>query len=238
MKFKIFGVFFMSKNITDKKSPQISLIVPFYNTEKFLPLLFESIIQQTFTDFEVIAVDDCSTDNSIKIIEKFLPQLENKLKIVKREKNSGSPGIPRNDGMELARGKYIAFADSDDMLMSDALQDLFDAAEKTQADIVHTERYFQFINSESKILSADNIKIESFELDPYVDKITFETENIVHRVRKFCNKKVFWTPWGKLYRREFLLKNNLQFPAIHNCEDIIFHFKCLCLAKIKSAFRT
>ena len=210
---------------------QISLIVPFYNTEKFLPLLFESILQQTFQDFEVIAVDDCSKDNSLKIVESYLEKFEGRLKIFSTKKNSGSPGTPRNIGIENSCGKYIAFADSDDMLMSDALQDLFDAAEKTSADIIHTERYFQFIDSESKNLSADNIELGNFEPEPFVEKITFETNNITNRVRKFCNKKVFWVPWGKLFRRDFLIKNNLTFPAIHNCEDMIFHFKCLCLAK-------
>ena len=210
---------------------QISLIVPFYNTEKFLPLLFESILEQTFQDFEVVAVDDCSKDNSVKVVESFLPVLGERLKIIRREKNSGSPGTPRNDGIKIAQGKYIAFADSDDMLMTDALQELFDAAEKTQADIVHTERYFQFIDSESKNLSADNIELGNFEIPPFVEKLTFETDNITNRVRRFCNKKTFWVPWGKLFRRDFLLENNLTFPAIHNCEDFIFHFQCLCLAK-------
>lgn len=210
---------------------KISLIVPFYNTEKFLPLLFESILQQSFRDFEVIAVDDCSKDNSVQVVENFLPKLGNKLKIIKRKKNSGSPGTPRNDGIKIATGKYIAFADSDDMLMPDALQELFDAAEKTNADIVHTEKYFQFIDSESKNLSADNIELGNYEPEPFTDKIIFEPDNIVHRVRRFCNKRTFWVPWGKLFRRNFLVENNLTFPTIHNCEDMIFHFKCLCLAK-------
>ncbi len=210
---------------------KISLIVPFYNTENFLPLLFESIWQQTFQDFEIIAVDDCSKDNSVEVVESFLPKFEGRLKIIRREKNSGSPGTPRNDGIKIASGKYIAFADSDDMLMPDALQELFDAAEKTSADIVHTEKYFQFIDSESKTLSADNIETDSFEIPPFVEKITFETDNITNRVRRFCNKKTFWVPWGKLFRRDFLTENNLSFPALYNCEDFIFHFQCLCLAK-------
>ena len=209
----------------------ISLIVPFYNTEKFLPQLLESILQQTFTDFEIIAVDDCSKDKSVEVVENFLPQFQGRLKLIKREKNSGSPGIPRNDGLKVAQGKYIAFADSDDMLMPDALQELFDAAELTKADIVHTERYFQFKDNDAKILSADNIEIDSFEPAPFVEKISFEPKDITKRVRRFCNKKTFWVPWGKLFRRDFLLENNLDFPAVHNCEDMIFHFKCLCLAK-------
>ena len=89
--------------------PAISVIIPVYNAEKYIQQCLSSILIQTFQDYEVIVVDDCSTDDSIKIIELMMPIFKDKLKLIKRSKNSGSPAIPRNIGMRCSRGKYISF---------------------------------------------------------------------------------------------------------------------------------
>lgn len=95
--------------------PAISVIIPVYNAEKYIQQCLSSILIQTFQDYEVIVVDDCSTDDSIKIIELMMPIFKDKLKLIKRSKNSGSPAIPRNIGMRCSRGKYISFIDNDDV---------------------------------------------------------------------------------------------------------------------------
>ena len=97
--------------------PAISVIIPMYNVEKYIGQCLGSLLSQTFQDFEAIVVDDCSTDNSVAEVEKFLPKLNDRLKLIKLNKNSGGVGIPRNVGIQLAHGKYIAFLDSDDLFL-------------------------------------------------------------------------------------------------------------------------
>ena len=92
-------------------APLISVIVPMYNSEKYVAMCLESLLMQTLKDFEVIVVDDCSTDKSLAIVEDYVQKFEHGLKILKRAENSGYGSIPRNEGLEIARGKYILFPD-------------------------------------------------------------------------------------------------------------------------------
>ena len=101
-----------------KMSPRISVIVPVYNSEKYLYNCLQSIRNQQFTDFEVIIIDDGSTDNSLQICKDFAQQ-DNRFKII-HKKNEGV-SIARNQGLKLAQGKWIAFIDSDDEISTDFL---------------------------------------------------------------------------------------------------------------------
>lgn len=92
---------------------QVSIITPVYNSEKFLEQCIRSVISQTYESWEHILVDDCSSDNSAAIIEKFL-QVDKRIKYIKLDTNSGA-GIARNTAIKIAKGKYIAFLDSDDL---------------------------------------------------------------------------------------------------------------------------
>ena len=94
----------------------ISVIIPMYNMEKYIGECLTSLANQTFQDFDVIVVDDCSTDNSRKFVQGFLETFSGRLKLKKMSKNSGYPGLPRNTALDMARGKYIYFLDSDDLL--------------------------------------------------------------------------------------------------------------------------
>lgn len=94
--------------------PQVSIIMPCYNAEHFISDAIESVILQTFSDWELLVVDDCSTDNSADIIRSFCEK-DLRIKYFKTDSPSGSPAIPRNIGIENAKGRYIAFLDSDDL---------------------------------------------------------------------------------------------------------------------------
>ncbi|WPO80108.1 glycosyltransferase family 2 protein [Flavobacterium sp. KACC 22761] len=98
----------------------VSIIVPTYNTEKFIRQTIESVQNQTYTNWEMILVDDASTDQTIAIIEEFA-QKDSRIKLFKLEKNSGN-GFARNVALEKASGKYIAYLDSDDLWRSDKLE--------------------------------------------------------------------------------------------------------------------
>ena len=113
--------------MAEEKIPAVSVIIPMYNTEKYITECLNSLLNQTLENFEVIVVDDCSTDNSFAIAEKFIPAFESKNKTlvtVKFIQNSGCPGIPRNFAINTSKGKYIYFLDSDDFLDKNVLEEL------------------------------------------------------------------------------------------------------------------
>ena len=92
----------------------VSIITPCYNAERFIRETIESVIAQTYTNWEMIIVDDCSKDNSAEIIKEYAAK-DSRIKYLKTEKPSGSPTLPRNIGIQNAKGRYIAFLDSDDI---------------------------------------------------------------------------------------------------------------------------
>lgn len=202
--------------------PDVSVIVSMYNAENFIADCLTSLLNQTLTNIEIIVVDDCSTDNSVGVVKNFLPQSDGRLTLTKMTRNSGCPGIPRNSAINSARGKYITFADSDDFIESDALEKLFDVAEKFNADVVHSEKCFTHKNGE--------VQVESTQ-ENFVDDPTLETDDIGRRIEDFVNKKFMWNVWGKLFRREFLLKSNIKFPAMTTFEDFVFAFECVVATK-------
>lgn len=111
---------------------KISIIVPVYKVEAYLPKCIESIIHQTYRDLEIILVDDGSPDKCGEICDQYAAG-DTRISVIHKEKNDGLAGA-RNTGMELATGEYIFFVDSDDWLAEDALEKLYDGLEKYQAD--------------------------------------------------------------------------------------------------------
>lgn len=99
----------------------VSVITPVYNAHSFLKECIQSVINQSYNNWELLIIDDCSTDNSISIIQKFL-QIDSRIKYYKTDKPSGSPILPRNIGIENAKGRYIAFLDSDDAWLPNKLE--------------------------------------------------------------------------------------------------------------------
>lgn len=102
------------------KNNLVSIITPSYNSEKFISQTIESVLAQTYQDWEMLIVDDCSSDNSKKIIKEYTKK-DNRIKLLQLEKNSG-PAIARNKGIKEAKGRYIAFLDSDDLWLPQKLE--------------------------------------------------------------------------------------------------------------------
>ena len=216
----------MAKKPNKKPVPAISVIIAMYNTEKYIPQCLESLLEQTFQDFEVIVADDCSTDKSAAIVAEIAPKFEGRLKLIRLKKNSGYPGLPRNTAMSSARGKYIAFLDSDDFYHPSALETLYTIAEQTDAEVIHAEKYFSYDEENN------NSGITTFQKGPYVEQPTRETDDMGVRVVNFVNWKTLWWGINKLFRRDFLVKNNINFPSnITAWEDLVFAFHCILRAK-------
>lgn len=206
----------------------VSVIIPLYNSEKYIRQCLISVLASTFKAYEVIVVDDCSTDNSVAEVKKLLPHFDGRLRLLSTGKNSRGAGVPRNIGIKNASGKYVTFVDNDDMIMPNTLEDFFAAAEEFQADVVHSERFIIFKDID---LQTAKPRIDSGELQSeFVDKPTLESANLQERIERYTAGKFFWLPWGKLYRRDFLLENRIEFPQMRFAEDMVFCFKCMCLA--------
>lgn len=182
---------------------KISIIIPVYNTAKYLPKLIDSINRQTYKNYEVIFIDDGSTDNSIEIIENFLLNYQNGSLI--KQKNLGAP-IARNKGLTNAKGEYVLFFDSDDYFSENALESFINAIDKKNPDIIISD--YDIISEEYKLLRHMNV----------YKKYNLNEINTIYN-----NRKVFRTPplpGNKVYKRSFLQKNSLSFPSVSIGQDL------------------
>ncbi|MBQ7477239.1 MAG: glycosyltransferase family 2 protein [Selenomonadaceae bacterium] len=213
------------KSDKQSKAPAISVIVAMYNTAPYVGKCLNSLLGQTMQDFEVIVVDDFSSDNSVEVVNEIAPKFEGRLKLIRLKKNSGFPGLPRNTAMGSARGKYITFLDSDDFFADKALAEIYSVAEEMDADVIHCEKYLEYHAEKNQAV------IKTFQRGEVVKEPTLETEDIVQRVEKFINFRILWWACNKLFRRDFLVKNNIQFPNITAWEDLVFAFTCLLRAE-------
>jgi glycosyltransferase involved in cell wall biosynthesis len=201
------------------ENPEISVIVPIYNTEKFLKECLNSIINQTFKDIEIICINDGSTDNSLKILNTYAKR-DKRIKVI-NQKNEGL-SVARNNGMNVAKGKYICFIDSDDWADKNYCKKLYTTAEKFNSD---------FVMGESQVYSEKTKKIKK------------EWVGTIYLPKELTNKSFNWkivkkdffdlpiTAWGKIYNSEFLRKNKIRFPERVLYEDTPFYVECLIHAK-------
>ena len=115
--------------------PLVSIITPCYNAAPFISQAIESVLAQSFGDWEMIIVDDCSSDDSLSIIQKYA-RIDSRIRYLRTDKPSGSPTLPRNMGIKEAKGRYIAFLDSDDIWLPNKLSDQLKVFEKSEVAIV------------------------------------------------------------------------------------------------------
>ncbi|MFA6963139.1 MAG: glycosyltransferase [Patescibacteria group bacterium] len=139
------------------KSPLVSIIIPVYNGAKNLRQTIDSVLGQTFKDFELILVDDCSTDNSVEIIKSY----GDKLRLIEHDKNAGAPAGTKNTGIKNSRGKYIAFSDHDDLWLSTKLAKQVDSLEKNSDAVANFANGFIFDDVKKIDLAARWPEIES-----------------------------------------------------------------------------
>jgi len=129
------------------KTPLISVITPVYNAEKYIFETMDSVINQTFENFEYILIDDCSPDNSAEIIKQFQKQ-DSRIKYIKLEENSGA-AVARNTGIENAQGRYVAFIDSDDKWYPAKLEEQLRYMETENKAFTYTK--FELINDDGSL---------------------------------------------------------------------------------------
>lgn len=196
----------------------ISVIVPVYNGKKSLAKCIESLIRQSYEKFEVLLVDDGSTDGSSLLCDELASQ--DKRIIAIHQKNSG-PAAARNTGIERSQGEFIFFVDSDDSLERDALETLYETYRQHRSDI--TIGNFRKVGS--TIISSGH---ETF----FVTSQRLEKEGILQYVRRYIQTPYLYTLfvhcWGKLYLSRIIKHHGLFFnTALHNFEDVAFNFSYL-----------
>lgn len=193
--------------------PKVSVIVPNYNHERFLRQRIDSILNQTFTDFELILLDDCSTDNSYDILLSYQQNL--KVTAIKRnEKNTGSPFKQWENGIKIAQGKYIWIAESDDYADSKFLEHTVKAMEEhPEASICLTGSYLTDVDGNS----LPNL-YESWQDDSQIK---------VFASNDYLCKNMFWSNWiynasMVLFRKEGCLDIANEYREMRYCGDWFF----------------
>lgn len=190
---------------------KVSVIVPVYNSEKYLEDCLTSIVEQSFRDIEIICINDGSVDGSLNILNDFAAK-DSRI-IVINQPNSGA-AIARNTGLECACGDYISIVDSDDYFDTKMLETLYENSEKNNSDILITNSYDLDNETQEKTIPKYHLKLHYLP----EDKNIFCYKDISQYVFNFT---IGWA-WDKFYRRDFLQKNNLRFQNIKNTEDAYF----------------
>ena len=213
------------------QQPAVSVIIPMYNAAKYVAECLDSLLAQTLTNFEVIVVDDCSTDNSAAIVESYVELFSGRLKLLRTKKNSGGCAVPRNVGFPFSHGEYVFFMDSDDVLIPIGLEEMYTLAKKFDADTVYCERYFMSSGSGQDFINNVHIADEHIQEIPPVDVPTLETDDMAVRVNKATEYHYWVTTWLKLVSRNLLVENDIKFPEIICSEDANWTFKVVFCSK-------
>lgn len=188
--------------------PRISIIIAVYNEEKHIDKCFSSILQQTYQDFEIVVINDGSTDDSAEIIDRYAKDYEGKIISIKRE--NGGLASARNCGINIVKGKYIAFLDADDYIDQNYLEILVTAAEKNMCDVVCSGQY--------KVKENGEI-LHCIEYKPRDGKCLSRRLNIS----------------GKLYLTSYIKENHIIFPEGKTYEDNSFNLQAFFMTE-KSYF--
>ncbi|MDC0543388.1 glycosyltransferase [Candidatus Pelagibacter ubique] len=142
----------------EKSQPLVTVITPLFNAQDYIGETIESVLDQTYQNWEMIIVDDCSTDNSRDIVKKYEAK-ESRIKLIELEKNFGGPARPRNVGLDISKGDYLAFLDADDMWLKNKLQVQINEMLVNNLDFTSTDSKFIDDNSIDTIINKHKIVI-------------------------------------------------------------------------------
>ena len=200
------------------QQPKVSVIIPVYNTAEFLPQCLDSVINQTLKDIEIICIDDGSTDNSLQILQEYAKKDD---RIIVLTQENQKQGAARNKGLSIARGEYIQFVDSDDYLVKDACEKLYNKSSKLNLDMLNFEgiNFDEYKQEQARGQTIYYIQPNE-KKDVYYNK---ELDDIKGQIpisacRFFYNKK-------------FIVDNNILFPEKVYFEDNYFVMKSIILVK-------
>lgn len=200
--------------------PKISIIIPVYKVEQYLPQCLDSILTQSFSDFEVILVDDCSPDQSGTICDRYAAQ-DSRVRVLHKQVNEG-PSPARQDGLAAASGEWILFADSDDWLSPGALATL---SEKTDdsLDLVVFGMKMCHENTEGKLIREEIILPDAAR--------AISSKEIGDLLVTLDSSRSFPYLWNKLYRADLLRSSSAAFPPLKIMEDFFYNIEIFSKAR-------
>lgn len=192
-------------------SAKVSIIVPVYNTGKYLKKALNSLKNQTLKDIEIICINDGSTDNSLKILNQYAAK-DNRFRVI-TQKNQG-PGVARNNGLKMVTGEYVGFMDPDDWLDINACETLYKQAKSQNSDVVAFN--YNTYNEKGK-------KLEEVKLTNTIsDEVYHLNSNECFNWRNIKPKEFFglyYAAWNKIYKSAFLEKYHIKFTPCNVSED-------------------
>lgn len=201
------------------RSPLVSIVMPVYNAEKYLEQAIDSLLEQSIRHIEIIAVDDGSTDRSLEILNRYAAA--DKRVCVFTQKNQYA-GVARNLGMKNATGEYIIFLDSDDFFDKDLVKESYYQAKINRADIgFYGANYYD--NETGKSWRGQWLLAKSFipKKQPFNYK---DCPDTIYQISIEC-------PWTKIFRREFIVQNDLKFQDLYNANDVYFVLCAISMAE-------
>lgn len=200
-------------------NPLVSIIMPIYNSEEHLPTTLKSILNQTYKEIEIVLVDDGSKDNSLKVCKNY-EAIDKRIRVFTKENEGVS--IARNIGIKEAKGKYIQFIDSDDILPENSTSSLVKAGEKHNAEIV-------IGGFEERIaIRKDKYKIKKYTENEKV----FSAQDLASYYMVLKKNKMINALWNKLFNSQIIKNNNVFFnPDLTLGEDLVFNLSCFRVSK-------
>lgn len=196
---------------------KVSIIVPVYNVENYIERCLNSIINQTLDEIEIIIINDCSTDNSINIIQQYLNSIEhNKEIILINKKYNEGVSKARNDAINISRGEYILFVDSDDWIEFNMVEKMYNLAKYKNSDLVICNAYIDYENGKTKPLELNFENNKKYENNTLIGDLLSQNKNLQGH------------PWNKLYKTDIIKCCNLKYnEKMSLYEDFVFNIDFL-----------
>ncbi len=204
--------------LMNSNQTSISVIMPVYNAETYLRQALDTVLSQSLQDFELLCINDGSTDRSPEILAEYAAK-DTRIHVLNQE-NQG-PGPARNTGIAHASGRYMIFLDADDFFEKDLLKTMYARSEETSADITMCRHRF-YDTDTNTYGEARGLHLDLLKGHPVL------SHTDCHDDLRMINTVALWT---NLYRTSFIQDAGLQFPSLANTEDIYFIFMASCLAE-------
>ena len=197
--------------------PTISIIIPVYNTEKYLKKCLDSVITQTYKNLEIICINDGSTDSSLKILKKYAKS-DKRIKVINQENKGVS--ITRNIGIENATGEWITFIDSDDYISPELYQSFTEA-------LNNSEPFNIYVFNGVKLAENDNPEDKNLTKFFYMSNWNFHENNLYTFID--CKNPFYGnlSVWNKIFNTEFINNNNIRFKENSIFEDQLFSIESM-----------
>ncbi|WP_373472221.1 glycosyltransferase family 2 protein [Carnobacterium alterfunditum] len=194
-----------------ENTPFFSVVMPAFNCENTIGKTITSVLKQSFTDFELIIVNDGSTDDTQQVLERYHSE-DSRVKF--KTIQNGGPGNARNKGIEITNGRYLLFVDSDDVMKDGTLEIYANHVKDERIDLVVSSYSMNVLDGEelvdTRLVEAPNQSIETHE-------------EFLDNIYPLMNKQLMYVAWNKLFKLEIVKSHGIEFPPYNSCEDRLFN---------------